>query len=68
MLIVKIHRYLKIILIVGVCQNFIFVTISLSLSLRWVTVVDNWDIIITLLHKQGFITVPAVGWDWCKQL
>jgi len=68
MLVVKIHRYLKIILNVGVYENFIFVAISLSLSLRWVIVVDNWDIIITLLCKYSFITVPAVGRDWCKQL
>jgi hypothetical protein len=68
MLVVKIYRYLKIILIVGVYGNFIFVAISLSLSLRWVIVVDNWDIIITLLHKYSFIAVPAVGRDWCKQL
>jgi hypothetical protein len=68
MLVLKIHRYLKIILIVGVYENFILVAISLSLSLRWVIVVENWDIIITLLHKYGFITVPAFGRDWCKQL
>jgi hypothetical protein len=67
MLVVKIHRYLKIILIVGVYENFIFVAVSLLLSLRWLIVVDSWDI-ITLLRKYGFITVPAVGRDWCKQL